>query len=64
MLSTTPHPRDENPEFVTVSEDGLKEKFWDPAWGPGAAPDGVSRLEHGDGHDEVETPIYDDLADD
>jgi len=47
-MSDPKHPYAENPENLVLSDDGLKEKYWDPAWGEGAAPDGVSRMDHGD----------------
>lgn len=34
------------PQHVTISDDGLLEKYWDPAWGDeGAAPQGISRVD-------------------
>ena len=35
-----------------VLEEGEVQKYWDPAWGEGAAPDGVSRMSLG--HEEEE----------
>lgn len=50
-----------NNDNVTIKDDGLTEKYWDPAWGDeGAAPQGVSYLDPHEGIEE--SPIYDNLA--